>query len=249
MGFPSGIGTVKLTYADVDRDDTALGELTLRRYTAETGEVGYEIRLGGNFLMATHGAHSERAMAEMALERLRGPATELQVLVGGLGAGHTLRAALDLPGVAGVVVAEIGARMVEWNRRYFADVNGGGVDDPRVDVRVADLHDLLRSSPRAFDLLLLDVDNGPGWLAAEGNAALYEEDGVRDCLAALRPGGVMAVWSPGPNERFRATLARVFDELEAVDTTAIGRKLGEPGDVIYLAPSPDRRRDGVCCPP
>jgi spermidine synthase len=239
MGFPSGIGTVELTYEDIDRDDTPLGELTLRRYTAETGEVGYEIRLGGNFLMATHGAHSERAMAEMALERLRRPASELRVLVGGLGAGHTLRAALDLPGVTRVVVAEIGARMVEWNRRYFAEANGHAVDDPRVDVRVADLHDVLRASPQGFDLLLLDVDNGPGWLAAEGNAPLYEEDGVRDSLAALRPGGVLAVWSPGPNERFRATLTRVFDELEAVDTTAIGRELGEPGDVIYLAPYPD----------
>ncbi len=238
MGFPSRIGTVQLTYEDIDRDETPLGELTLRRYTAETGEVGYEIRLGGNFLMATHGAHSERAMAEMARERLQGAATGLRVLVGGLGAGHTLRAALDLPGVARVVVAEIGARMVEWNRRYFAEANGGAVDDPRVDVRVADLHDVLREAPGSFDLLLLDVDNGPGWLAAEGNEALYEAEGVRDCRAALRAGGVLAVWSPGPNERFRATMAGVFDDVEAIDTTAIGRELGEPGDVIYLATRP-----------
>ena len=234
MGYPTGIGTVQLTYEDIDRDDTPLGELTLRRYTAETGEVGYEIRLSGNFLMATHGAHSERAMAEMALARLDGDRVDLRVLVGGLGAGHTLRAALDLPGVIRVVVAEIGARMVDWNRRYFADANGHAVDDPRVEVRVADLHDVLRASPAAFDLLLLDVDNGPGWLAAEGNAPLYEDEGVRDCIAALRPGGVLAVWSPGPNDRFLETLTRVAGPVEAIDTTAIGRDLGEPGDVIYL---------------
>lgn len=238
MGFPSRIGTVQLTYEDIDRDDTPLGELTLRRYTAETGEVGYEIRLGGNFLMATHGAHSERAMAELALERLEGAGAELRVLVGGLGAGHTLRAALDLPGVTGVVVAEIGGKMAEWNRRFFAEANGGAVDDPRVEIRVADLRDVLSASPGTFDLLLLDVDNGPGWLAAEGNAPLYEEGGVRATRNALRPGGSLAVWSPGPNEAFRATLETVFGTVEVVDTTAIGKPLGEPGDVIYLAIRP-----------
>ena len=238
MGFPSRIGTVQLTYEDIDRDDTPLGELTLRRYTAETGEVGYEIRLGGNFLMATHGAHSERAMAELALARLEAPAGDLQVLVGGLGAGHTLRAALDLPGVARVVVAEIGGKVAGWNRRFFAEANGGAVDDPRVEILVADLRDVLLANPDTFDILLLDVDNGPGWLAAEGNAPLYEEDGIRATRDALRPGGALAVWSPGPNEAFRVTLEGVFGDVEAVDTTAIGRALGEPGDVIYLATRP-----------
>jgi len=231
---------VQFSYEDIDRDATPLGELTLRRYTAETGEVGYEIRLDGNFLMATHGAHSERVMAELARDRLESVSDDLRVLVGGLGAGHTLRAALDLPGVTRVVVAEIGAKMVEWNRRFFAEANGGAVDDPRVEIRVADLADVLAAEPGAFDLLLLDVDNGPGWLAAEGNAGLYEDAGVRVTREALRPGGAVAVWSPGPNEAFLATLQGVFGAVEVVDTTDIGRPLGEPGDVIYLARRPLR---------
>jgi spermidine synthase len=224
-----------LTYAEVDCEQTPLGRLTLRRYVAETGETGYEILLDGNFLMASHGAHSERGMAALAHARLRRPAQNLRVLVGGLGAGHTLRAALELPGVSAVTVAEIGAKVVEWNRRYFAEVNGRALDDPRVTVRVADLADVLRADRAAFDLLLLDVDNGPGWLAAPGNAGLYEPAGVRICRDALRPGGVLAVWSPQPNPIFLQALRSVFPDAEEISTADMGKPLGEPGDTVYLA--------------
>ena len=226
---------MQIDYEDIDREQTPLGTLTLRRYRAETGEVGYEVAIDGRFLMASHGAHSERAMAGLAHERLQRPAADLTVLVGGLGAGHTLRAALDLDGVVRVVVAEIGAKVVQWNRRYFAEVNGGAVDDPRVEVQVADLADVLADADPEYDLLLLDVDNGPGWLAAEGNADLYEVEGVRACQRALRPGGTIAVWSPQANPRFRQTMQRVFADVEEIDTTAMGAQIGEPGDVIYLA--------------
>jgi len=231
---------VQFEYEDIDTDDTPLGQLTLRRYRAETSEVGYEVRIDGHFLMASHGAHSERAMAELALQRRAGGETPLTVLVGGLGAGHTLRAALDLPGVSRVVVSEIGGKVVEWNRRYFAEVNGGAVDDPRVELRVGDLAHRVRADAGGaaggrYDLMLLDVDNGPGWLAAPGNAWLYEVDGLRACRAALHPGGVLAVWSPQRNPTFLAALEHVFDIVDEEDTTARGRQVGEPGDVIYLA--------------
>ncbi len=224
-----------LDYTEIDREQTALGELALRRYEAETGEVGYEILIDGNFLMASHGAHSEVAMAALAHERLTCPARNLAVLVGGLGAGHTLRAALDLPGVTAVTVAEIGAKVALWNRKYFAKVNGGAVDDPRVTVRVADLAEVLAAADAQYDLLLLDVDNGPGWRAAPGNADLYERSGVEACRRALRPGGVLAVWSPQPNPRFLTTLRAVFPDAEQIDTTAIGKPLAEPGDTVYAA--------------
>ncbi|MDP8222616.1 MAG: hypothetical protein P9L99_04595 [Candidatus Lernaella stagnicola] len=228
-----------LRYTQIDRETTPLGELTLRRYEAETGETGYEILIDGNFLMATHGAHSEKAMADLAHRRLQRSATQLTVLVGGLGAGHTLRAALDLPGVTRVVVAEIGAKVVEWNRRYFGEANGAAVEDPRVEIRIADLADVLREAEAAFDLLLLDVDNGPGWLAAPGNAELYETAGVEACRRALLPGGVLAVWSPQPNPRFLAALKQVFSVIEEIDTTAIGKPIAEPGDTVYVAVKKD----------
>jgi spermidine synthase len=230
-----GRRTVHIEYEDVDSDDTPLGQLTLRRYRAETGEVGYEVSIDGHFLMASHGAHSERAMAELALERRAGVETPLTVLVGGLGAGHTLRAALDLPGVHRVVVSEIGGKVVEWNRRYFAAVNGGAVDDPRVELAIGDLAHLVRADAGRYDLMLLDVDNGPGWLAAPGNEWLYGVDGLQACRAALRPGGVLAVWSPQRNPTFLAALRQVFPQVDEEDTTARGREVGEPGDVIYLA--------------
>jgi spermidine synthase len=224
-----------IEYELIERERTPLGELTLRRYRAETGEVGYEVAIDGNFLMASHGAHSERAMADLALQRFDGPREGLRVLVGGLGAGHTLRAALDLPGVERVVVAEIGAKVVEWNRLYFAEVNGGAVDDPRVEVRVADLAEVLGESAEPFHLALLDVDNGPGWLAAEGNAGLYEPDGIRRCRQILTPGGVLAVWSPQANPPFLRVLEAVFPSVVPVDTSEMGREVDEPGDVVYLA--------------
>lgn len=229
--------SVQLTYEDVDRGETPLGEILLRRYTTDDDRSGYEIRLGGNFLMATHGHHSESAMARLAWERLA-RREGIAVLVGGLGAGYTLRAALDLPGVREVTVVEIAPQVVEWNRLHFHATNGGALDDPRVRVAVADLAKHLGANAGAYDLALLDVDNGPGWLAAQGNERLYTADGIRAALAALRPGGVLAVWSPSPNDVFRERFREVLPGAEEIATDAIGREVGEPGDVVYLGVRP-----------
>jgi spermidine synthase len=172
-------------------------------------------------------------MASLAHERLCSTDRELIVLVGGLGAGHTLRAVLDLPEVARVLVVEIGAKVVDWNRRFFAEANSAAVDDPRVEIEIADLAEVVGASRRRFDLILLDVDNGPGWLAAAGNAGLYTTRGVTDCSRALKPGGVLAFWSPQPNPDFEATLREVFPTVEAVATSSPD----EPPSTIYLARS------------
>ncbi len=226
---------LEIEYSEIDREETALGALTLRSYRATSGETGYEILLDGSFLMATHGSHSERAMASLAHQQLISEQDDLQVLVGGLGAGHTLRAVLDLPGVTRVVVAEVGAKVVEWNRRYFAQCNGAAVDDPRVTVKIADIARLLKTTDERFDLILVDVDNGPGWLASPANADLYAPTGLRTCRDTLQPGGVLAVWSPQANPSFQTSLHEVFTEVEAVATTTIARQEGEPASVIYLA--------------
>jgi spermidine synthase len=225
----------ELRFELIDREPTPLGELTLHRYTAPDGQQGYEVRIDDAFLMASHGAAGEVHMARLAWEAHQEPREGLRVLVGGLGAGHTLRAALDLPGVERVTVAELGAKVVDWNRRYFADANGGALDDPRVEVLVGDLAALLADAAERFDLMLLDVDNGPGWLAAPGNARLYEPAGLEDCRAALSPGGVLAVWSPSLNPTFMDALQQVFPGASAIPT---GR-LEAPGerceDAVYLA--------------
>ncbi len=234
---------MRLLTTVIDREATPLGELVLERYDAETGEVGYQVSIDGAFLMATHGCASERSLAPLAFARLGGGDRQaagcvpppIDVLVGGLGAGHTLRAALDLPGVARVVVAEIGARVFEWNRVYFAEANGHAVDDPRVEPAVGDLYDVLAARPGAFDLLLLDVDNGPGWLAAAGNARLYDASGLHVCRDALKAGGVLAVWSPTRNPAFFDTLRGVFPDALEIRTDDFSGPAGEISDVAYIA--------------
>lgn len=229
---------MRIEFFKVDHDATSLGTVALYRYEAETGEAGYEVRLNGEFLMATHGVCGEQAMAELAWQRRCDPAGGCAVLVAGLGAGHTLRAALDLPDVTSVEVVEISPKVVEWNRRFFRDVNGAALDDERVRVHVTDLMSLLRDRVGTYDLLLQDVDNGPGWLAARGNRAVYAEEGLTACGRALRPGGVLALWSPSPNLRLRTALESVFGQVDEVRTTGPELDAVGPNDVVYLAQGP-----------
>jgi spermidine synthase len=223
-----------LDYELIDRDPTPLGELSLYRYRNADGDSGYEIRIDDNFLMASHGALGEVVMVQAAAQRLPKDMRDLSVLVGGLGAGHTLRAVLDRPGVAQVTVAEIGAKVADWNRLYFADTNGHAVDDPRVRVVVGDVAALIARSPHAFDLMLLDVDNGPDWLATQGNAALYTPEGLTRCKQALTSRGVLAIWSPGPNPLFETALKQVFADWQALRSVDLDPQAG-PTDVVYLA--------------
>jgi spermidine synthase len=226
---------MELTYTEIDHDDTRFGRLTLRRYDTDAGESGHEILLDGSFLMASHGSHSERAMAELAHSWLPENARKIRVLVGGLGAGHTLRAALDLAAIDTVEVAEIGAKVVDWNRRYYAEANGHAVDDPRVAVTVADVREVMTSAAEPYDLILLDVDNGPGWLASPSNTELYQRRGMTECALALTDRGVLAVWAPQPNRRLETVLEEVFPTWRAVTTAEAARRSGEPPSVVYLA--------------
>ncbi|MCP4895566.1 MAG: spermine/spermidine synthase [bacterium] len=223
-----------ITYETVDKDETSIGTLELRRYTTDSDEQGYEILIDGSFLMASHGSSSERAMAQLSHDRLDHPKDDLRVLVGGLGAGHTLRAALELPGTTSVTVVEISEKVVEWNHLYFASINGCALQDDRVAVFVADLFDFISQQDAFWDLLLLDLDNGPGWLASPANQRLYQKATLRHCLQSVRSGGVLAIWSPGPNAEFHARLNSLFSRVEVETTSTISRTAGEPSSTIYL---------------
>jgi len=175
-------------------------ELVLYRRGGE-----YVIRVDGRELMSSRAHGSEEAMATLACRSL-GPSS--RVLVGGLGLGYTVRAALDsLPADAELVVAEIAPAVVEWNRGPLAHLAGRPLDDPRVTVHGADVAALLRAGKR-YDAILLDVDNGPAALTRKANQALYGDSGVATAKAALRPGGVFAVWSSDPDRRFTSRLRR-----------------------------------------
>jgi spermidine synthase len=166
----------------------------------------FSIRVDGHELMNSRAHASEEALPRLACAALRGRAG-LRVLVGGLGMGFTLAALLKLLGPDDrVEVAEVVPAVVEWNRGVLAHLSGRALDDPRAAVVVDDVGRVLRSRPAAWDAVLLDVDNGPVALGRPGNAGLYSPAGLAVAAAALRPGGVLAVWSADRNGSFRRRL-------------------------------------------
>jgi spermidine synthase len=164
------------------------------------------ILAGGHDLMSSEDASSSRALAELGCEHLR-EAKAPRVLVGGLGMGYTLRAALDATGPgARVEVAELVPAVAEWNREFLAELAGRPLDDPRAVLVLGDVRARIRAGRGRHDAILLDVDNGPDALAHAQNDALYGRRGLEEARAALRPGGVLAVWSFSDDARFTRRL-------------------------------------------
>jgi spermidine synthase len=184
------------------------GEFVLHHRDGE-----FVIRVQGQELMSSRVHGSEEAMARLGCAGLRNR-KGARVLVGGLGLGYTLRATLEELGPgAHVVVAELSAAIVEWNRGPLAPLAGRPLEDARVQVEVADVGRVMRSSG-PFHALLLDVDNGPVALTREANAGLYGSAGLAAAHEALVPGGVLVVWSAGPDERFSRRLAQAGFSVE-----------------------------------
>lgn len=174
----------------------------------------YMILASGKPLMTSRMHGSEEALATIGCRHV--PAHAPRVLIGGLGMGFTVRAALDvLPASALVVVAELVPAVVDWNRGPLAPLAGHPLDDPRVRIDVRDVKEVIRTSPGEFDAILLDVDNGPGAFTLASNAALYGDAGIGAMRAALRPGGVFALWSTQEDKRFEQRLRRAGFEVKA----------------------------------
>jgi spermidine synthase len=172
----------------------------------------FSIMLGQNELMNSRLSGSEEALSYLACKKIAA-IERPRLLIGGLGMGFTLRAALASLGPdARIVVAELVPAVVKWAEGPMAAIFRGSLDDPRVGVRVADVGDVIRSSSSAFDAILFDVDNGPEGLSRDANDSLYASKGLRAARAALQPGGVLAVWSSGPDAGFAKRLrANGFD--------------------------------------
>lgn len=178
-------------------------ELVLYRH-----DGAYLIRADGVELMSTRRHLSERRLADVACERLREVAAA-RVLIGGLGLGFTLRAALEvLRDDAEVVVAELVPAVIEWNADPAYDLSAAAMRDPRVTVVQRDVIDVLREQPASFDAIMLDTDNGPAGMLMSESERLYEARGVASTIAALRPGGRIAYWSVGDDPRFERLLRR-----------------------------------------
>jgi spermidine synthase len=185
----------------------------------------YLILAGGYDLMSSEDESSSRALAELGCAHIRRE-DAARVLVGGLGMGYTLRAALDATGTrAAVEVAELVEVVAEWNRGELGALAKHPLDDPRAELVVGDVADSIRQAKGRFDAILLDVDNGPEALAHEANSALYGRRGLKEAWAALRPGGVLGVWSFSDEPRFTARLrAQGFEvDVRRVDGSRKGR--------------------------
>jgi len=197
----------------------------------------FSMRLGQNELMSSRLSGSEEALATLACRRIE-TVKRPHLLIGGLGMGFTLRAALAVLGSdARIMVAELVPAVIAWARGPMADIFGDSLDDPRASIREADVVDVIRSHDSAFDAILLDVDNGPEGLIRKANDALYDLKGLNAIRRALRPGGVLAVWSSGPNPLFSKRLRAAGFDVNEVAVRATTKRSGAR-HVIWFATKP-----------
>jgi len=197
----------------------------------------YIILANGKSLMSSRMHGSEEALATLACRRVR-TLEQPCVLVGGLGMGFTLRATLDfLPPDAMVIVAELVPAVVEWNRGPLGPLAGQPLKDRRVRVHVGDVAVPLSSGPGRFDAVLLDVDNGPAAFTSSDNARLYDDRGLAAARAALKIGGVLAVWSARDDRKFEQRLRYGGFTVE-VERVRARLKKGGPRHTIFLGHKP-----------
>lgn len=217
----------------LDRVEIDGVEWVLRR----TGEH-LEIIAGGTFLMSTdgHGA-SERRLVTEALAH-RGPGAA--VLIGGLGMGFSVAQALAL-GAQQVTVVELCAAVVDWHQDLLADVSEAVCADPRVEVLVGDLAEVVATDPRRWDAVCVDTDNGPDWLVIPANAWLYGAAGLSAAGRRLEPDGAVAFWSAAPSPAFAARLDAHFAEVRTVALPPTAAPDRADPDVVYVARTPRAR--------
>ncbi|MGJ8570676.1 MAG: spermidine synthase [Hoeflea sp.] len=186
----------------------------------------FSIMLGSNELMNSRLSGSEEALAELAAQKLEGRA-QARMLIGGLGMGFTLRAALKgLGDDARITVAELVPAVIDWARGPMASVFDGCLEEDRVSVHQGDVGELIRGSDDLWDAILLDVDNGPDGLTRTGNDALYSAAGLASALRALTPGGIFSVWSSAADAAFTRRLKQAGFAVTEVRTRASTKKRG-----------------------
>lgn len=218
----------------VRRADGVLGgEVTLRTRVDEFSGTVYELIVDGVFTMDTAHTATERQLATTALARVDG--NDLNVVIGGLGLGYTVRAVLTEPSVNVVEVIELEPDLVDWVRTGVVPGGDKLFRDPRIQVSVGDVATLLPARPSAsVDCILLDVDNGPGFLVHDVNASVYKRPFLRRCLDRLRPGGVLAVWSADPSPKLHRQLRAVAASCEEL-TLPVYRDGYDYTYALYLA--------------
>ena len=202
-----------MEYIEVARAETERGELVLRERREPGSPTALELRANGVFVMDTFETSSEQALADAALELVEEPR---QVLVGGLGLGYTMHRVLADRRVERCTVVEIEESLVSWMRDGTIPHGPGLLADERAHPVVADITVAIEeAADDTYDLVLLDVDNGPGYLVHDSNAAVYREPFLHHARRLLRPGGALVIWSADRSAELEETMRRVFGNAAA----------------------------------
>lgn len=214
---------IDLPFEVIERAVTPRGEIQLQRRGDE-----FEIISNGTFLMATYNGESERLLVRRALELVPAPD---KVLIGGLGVGFSLQEALSDVRVREATVVEIEAKVIDWNRSVLAHVNGYALEHANTRLVHADLVAWIRETEESFDLICLDIDNGPDWKVFDGNASLYDKAGLTALQSRLRPGGCLSFWSATPSPDFARRLRETFGNVEIRE---VPQTHGDPDYIFYV---------------
>lgn len=231
-------------FEEIDRRQTPLGEITVRRRLEPTLQVDvYEVKLGDEFLMSSLFTVAEIALADLALAELAGD--QLDVVVGGLGLGYTASAVLRDRRVRSVRVVEALRAVIEWHHRHLLPLASEITSDPRCQLIDADFFAASLAegsmfgpgSPERFHALLVDIDHSPRHLLHTGHGAFYEPPGLRRVVERLHPGGVFALWSDGPpDDDFVADVEGSFASCVAHIVTFPNFYTGdESSSTVYVA--------------
>ena len=216
-----------MEYVEIARAESERGELVLRERRPETGPTSLELRANGVFVMDTLEVGTERALATAALAAVPEPTA---VVVGGLGLGFTMHEVLADSRVEKVAVVEIEQALVDWMRDGTVAHGPALLADERVTVVVADVAvALAEAAPASYDLVLLDVDNGPGYLVHDANELLYRVPFLRDVRRVTRQ--ALVIWSAATSAELEEALAEVFDDVRALPYDV---QLGERSETYWL---------------
>ena len=235
---------MNVSFEELDYRQTPIGALSLRRRREpKLGVDVFEIKLGDEFLMSSLFTASEIALAQLGLAELSGD--RLDVVVGGLGLGHTAQAVLEHRNVASLVVVEALEAVIDWHGRGLVPLGAALTTEPRCRLLHGDFFALAASAEgfdpaapgRQFDAVLVDIDHSPDALLDPRNAAFYGEEGLSQLAAHLRPGGVFGLWSNElADDGFTARLARVFAAARAEQVTFHNPLQDKPfTQTVYLA--------------
>ncbi|MCK5097795.1 MAG: hypothetical protein KAR45_06805 [Desulfobacteraceae bacterium] len=210
------------------------GEITLQRRGSE-----FSIRTSGTELMNSRLHSSEDALAELTINHIKKPG--IKILIGGLGMGYTLAAALEQsePDTL-ITVSELVPAVVKWNREHLGHLAGMPLEDSRVTVKVEDIAKTIENKQSAWDIILLDVDNGPEGLTRKANDRLYSKAGLQNTFFALQPEGILGIWSSNDDKAFTRRLKQSGFQ---VDTKTVRARKSKKGSkhTIWLATKPDNK--------